>query len=83
MTKYRVWNVINPPNRGKLIPVKSPVEGLKLIDKLTEQQLNDASIWGNAFGLEEFTDGEWSEWYSEDGEDLLSTSFPEYRSTYA
>ena len=83
MPKYRVWNVINPPNDAELIPVKSPVEGLKLIDKLTEQQLNDASIWGNAFGLEEFTDGEWSEWYSEDGDDIRQVDFPEYRSTYA
>ncbi len=69
--QYRVWWVINPPNPPHFTSVSSPEEGLKLIKEEIQRQLNSPVIWGNAFGLETFEDGEWSEWYDEGGFDIM------------
>lgn len=68
--QYRVWNAINPPERMEYYEVATPAEGAKLIEKLTRHQLRIPSIHSNAFGLDEFLDGEWLTWYNEDGEDV-------------
>lgn len=80
--KYRVWNIINLPREADYYEVENPVEGLKLIDKLTEKELKDKQVSSNAFGLEEFVAGEWTEWYDEDGEDILHVEFEDYVSPY-
>lgn len=70
MKKLRVWNVINPPRTPNYHDVNSPNEAVAKINELAAEQLKDDAIFANAFGLEVFEDGEWSEWYSEDGEDI-------------
>lgn len=50
--------------------VNSPAKAKKLIDKLALEQLKDESIMFNAFGLEVYEDGEWSEWYDENGDGI-------------
>lgn len=64
--KLEVWNIINPPRE----PVPNPREGHELICRLADDQLTMDWIVSNAFGLEVFEEGEWSEWYNEDGEDV-------------
>lgn len=66
----RVFNIINPPNRGSFYPVSSPQHAYNLIERMAKAQLEMNSIHSNVFGLEVFEDGEWSDWYSEDGDDL-------------
>ena len=68
--KLRVWNIINPPNEPKWIPVESPHAAKVLIDGLTEAQLQIPNIHSNAFGLVEWDGEEWAEWYSEDDKDI-------------
>lgn len=65
-----VWVIVNPPHPPVRIPVKSPSEAAKLINEMAAIQLKDNDIHDNAFGLEEWDGVEWSEWYSEDGEDI-------------
>jgi hypothetical protein len=72
--KYRVWWVINPPTKVPTYTyVKSVEEARQVITKEVELQLRDPNIWGNAFGLEVLEDGEWSEWYDDDGFDIMET----------
>ncbi len=68
MTKYRVWCVNNAGKQEFM--VNSPAKAKKLIDKLALEQLKDESIMFNAFGLEVYEDGEWSEWYDENGDGI-------------
>jgi hypothetical protein len=74
-TKYRVWCVINPPRSPTYTPVESPKAGREFIEKEARKQLKDDTIWMNAFGLEVFEDGEWSEWYDEFGNDIDAAEF--------
>lgn len=68
----RVWNVINPPAPALFYLVNSVDDAKKKIDELTQVQLDDVSVFSNAFGLEEQNeDGSWSEWYDEFGNSLL------------
>ena len=68
--KYRVWNVINPPSKPKYYPVASPRDGWAFINGMAEEQLKNRRIFCNVFGLEAFEDGEWTEWYDEEGRDV-------------
>lgn len=63
----RVWNIINPPRESEFYPVKNLEHAVKLIDTLADSQLLVEEIECNVFGLEEYCDGEWLEWESEDG----------------
>jgi hypothetical protein len=74
--KYRAWYVINPPNKPTFIDVNSPEEGYKFLDEEIHRQLQDDTIWGNAFGLVVFEDGEWTEWYDEYGLDVFEAFEP-------
>lgn len=67
----RVWNIVNPPNDPEYYSVNNPEEAIVMINKLADAQLKNEFIECNAFGLEVFENGEWSEWYSEDGEDII------------
>jgi hypothetical protein len=71
MNHLRVWNIINPPSPADFYDVASPDEARKLINKLTQEQLRDTHIVSNVFGLEEEVNGEWEEWYNEEGTDIL------------
>jgi hypothetical protein len=66
----RVWNIINVPGPGTHYPVKSVEHGVLLIDCLAESQLLQPEVGSNVFGLEVYHNGEWEDWYSEDGEEL-------------
>jgi hypothetical protein len=79
MSKYRVWNVVNPPSTPDFYPVESPREGYELIEKLASMQLRSSLVVSNAFGFEVFEDGEWGEWYSEDGENIDEWAAGRYR----
>ncbi len=68
--KYRVWNIVNPPSPARYHDVETPAAGAALINTVAAQQLRDSRIGSNAFGLETMVDGEWEEWYNEDGDDV-------------
>jgi hypothetical protein len=70
MEKYRAWWVINPPNNPIYTPCNNPDEGRKIIQDEIARQSKEDWIWGNAFGFEVFEDGEWGEWYDENGFDI-------------
>jgi hypothetical protein len=70
MAEYRVWRVANFPSPANYFPVTSPEEGAKKINELAKKDLRNQNIGSNAFGLEVFEDGEWAEWYDNDGNDI-------------
>lgn len=65
-----VWAIRNPPNKGDRFPVPTPEAGARLINKMAREDLKDDAVWGNAFGMEVFEGGEWTEWYDDDGDDI-------------
>ena len=66
---YKVWTKSSHGFRE--FAVDSPEEGAKVINELAERDLQDPSITFNVFGLEEReADGEYHEWYGDDGEDV-------------
>lgn len=66
--KLRVWWNRN----GKQTTYKAnDVEDAKrIINILSNNDLNNPLVTWNAGGLEVFEDGEWCEWYSEEGLDI-------------
>ncbi len=72
MTKYRAWYILNPPDEPEYEIVESPEEGAKWIEKTSKNNnISYNPVFGEAFGLEVFEDGEWCEWYNEYGEDVV------------
>jgi hypothetical protein len=71
----RVWNIINPPYSPNHYSVETPQSGLALINQMADEQLKYSWIEANAFGLEVVEDGEWTEWYDENGDDIDSAEF--------
>lgn len=69
--KYRVWYVINPPNNPNYVDVGNPREGAEVIKAEIERELQLPWIRSNAFGLEVNDGCGWTEWYSEDGNDVM------------
>ena len=67
---YRVWNVVNPPSRPYHVVVPDVLTGARIIKRMADRQLRNRNIWGNAFGLEVYRDGDWEEWYDDEGEDV-------------
>ena len=66
--KLRVWNAINiGSGRIDYYDVDSVKEAKETINTLADIQLKSENIESNAFGLEEFIDGHWCEWYDEEG----------------
>lgn len=68
--QLRVWHIQNPPNESTWYDVASPAEAIKKITELAEIDLGDRNIWGNVFGLSVLEDGDWIEWYDEEGDDI-------------
>ena len=66
--KLRIWNQINIGS-GRIFhyDVDSVKEAKEIINTLADIQLKSPEIESNAFGLEEFIDGHWCEWYDEEG----------------
>jgi len=69
-SKYRVWNIINPPNPPNYFYVDSPETGKHLIEIFAIAQSCNPMIESNAFGFEELDEDGWSEWYDEDGNSI-------------
>lgn len=68
--QLRVWWIRNVSGKPEYHPVKDPAEAVEVYERLTADDLKDESVTSNAGGLEVFEDGEWTEWYSEFGEDI-------------
>lgn len=71
----RVWWIPQLPMKPFYWKVESPMEAVKLLDILAMYDMfqfehNIKPDFSNAGGLEVFEDGEWSDWYSEDGLDI-------------
>jgi len=71
----RVWWVPQVPCKAFQFPVDSAKEGWVLTNALAQYDLfqlehNIKPDYCNAGGLNVFEDGEWCEWYSEDGDEL-------------
>jgi len=76
-SKYKVWNVINPPAKPLFLYVDCPETAKQIIEIMAIAQLCNPMIISNAFGLLELDeDGEWTEWYNEEGEDVFE-AFPD------
>lgn len=73
--KLRVWHIPQIPGEAFRVSVESPEEAAKVLEILAQYdnfqfEQNVKPDYSNAAGLEVFEDGEWCEWYSEDGEDI-------------
>ena len=79
--KLRVWWIPQIPlNNSFYVEVATPQEAKKVLDILADYDLfqlknNIKPDYSNAGGLEVFEDGEWSEWYSENDEDIDEVKF--------
>jgi hypothetical protein len=70
MAEYRVWRCVNFPSEPKYYNVATPEDGADKINELAKKDLRNPNISANAFGLEVFEYGQWSEWYDNDGNDI-------------
>lgn len=69
--KLQVWYVKNPPSDAQNFPVSSVLMAKIKIRELTERDLEDEDVGSNAMGLEVFEDGEWVEYYDNQGRDIM------------
>ncbi len=75
----RVWWIPQVPMRQPFhVDVDSPKEASKILGVLAYYDLFQYENkvrpdYANVGGLEVFEDGEWCEWYDEDGDDIDST----------
>lgn len=65
-----VWWIRNPPTAPEYWPVANIEEAAYIINKTANFDLKDPRISANAGGLEVFEDGEWGEWYDDNGDDI-------------
>lgn len=71
----RVWHIPQVPGRPFIVEVETPHIAKQIINLLAEYDLFQFEHrikpdYTNASGLEVFEGGEWTEWYSEDGENI-------------
>ena len=71
----RVWHIPQVPGKGFRVPVKSPAEAKFVLDILAaydgfQFENRIKPDYCNAGGLEVYENGEWTDWYSEDGQDI-------------
>ena len=70
---YRVWWVTNPPRDGFHVVCASLGSAVNTIQMLVSYDLYlGEAVSSNAGGMEVFKNGEWEEWYSEDGDDIMT-----------
>lgn len=62
----RVWR--QPGDERQ--PVESVDDAVILIEAWTLSDLMNKFVEWNAFGLEQYEDGEWLEWYNDEGQDI-------------
>jgi len=65
----RVW--WNRNGKQTTYKVNDVEDAKAIITELTNDDLNNDTVIWNAGGLEVYEDGEWSEWYSEEGLDIM------------
>ncbi len=70
MSELRVYHIQNPPAAAVWYDVDSPAKGYQKICELAEADLRNRAIWGNVFGLCVLEDGDWVDWYDDDGDDI-------------
>lgn len=63
----RVWYINNPPNRPTLHPVRDIEAALTTYEELLRE---DKGEYHPAIGLEVFENGQWCEWYDDNGDDI-------------
>ena len=67
--KLRVW--WNRNGKQTNFSVKDVEQAKQVIERETQKDLKNPFVVWNAFGLEVFEDGDWCEFYNEDGLDIL------------
>lgn len=77
MSKLRVWHIPQVPMKAFHVEVETPEEAIKVLDIFAQYDLFQFENrvkpdYCNAQGLEEWDEqeGNWCEWYSEDGLDI-------------
>lgn len=77
MSKLRVWHIPQVPMKAFHVDVETPEEAIKVLDILSDYDLFQFENrvkpdYCNVQGLEVWDEqeGEWCEWYSEDGMDI-------------
>lgn len=73
--KLRVWHIPQIPMKPFRVDVKDVEEGKKLLNVLADYDLFQLENhikpdYSNASGLEIFEDGEWCDYYDEEGRDI-------------
>ncbi len=71
----RVWWITNPPSPAEYHLVSSPAGAINVLQKLATADLENPDVWGNVGGLEVFEDGEWTEWYDEEGDNIDDSKY--------
>jgi len=66
----RVWWIRNIPGQPEYHLVSDPESAHYTIEALAGNDLHDDEVESNAGGLEVYKDGEWEQWYDEEGRDI-------------
>ena len=67
----RVWWITNLPNTRFEREVKDEVEAASILNLLADYNLHLGDlVTSNAGGLIIYEDGEWMDWYDDDGQDI-------------
>jgi len=74
-SKLRVWWIPQIPMKGFHVPVMTITEAMLILDTLARYDIFQYENkikpdYSNAGGLEVLEDGEWSEWYNDEGQDI-------------
>lgn len=80
----RVWWVPQVPMKSFTVEVKSVVEAKLILNTLAEYDLfqlenNVKPDYSNAGGLSVYENGEWVDWYNEEGDDIDQVTLDELR----
>jgi len=70
--QIRVWWIRQVPNIPLYFPVDTIDDAIKRLKMLEHSDLANPLIETNAGGLEIVEDGEWTEFYNDEGEDINS-----------
>ncbi len=65
----RIWWISNPPSPARYTLAESIDDAVQSLAILADLDIEDG-VEVNVSGLEVFKDGEWEEWYDEDGSDI-------------
>lgn len=68
--QLRVWEILNVPNDPNYYFVETIEEAMKVIRNKSERALKSNKISSSVYGLEVFENGDWCEWYDEEGNDI-------------